>query len=200
MDEWPDIKPPSEFTGNGFEIIGDPSNPRATGTLWFQDGVFNGFQLGKPDSDGKPTDHREDLIRRRAADLIALRLMDDPEDVDALDKREEILKQCRNESEKRTIRRAIKSIADGRPAKHWPARTNLQRAALMSLMGLSESFGRPPTRDETIDRMRETVDPINPPRKLTAADKEQKKHSSEALRIIGFEWLIHTPQGFQGKK
>lgn len=190
MDEWPDIKPPGEFTGKGFEIIGDPSS-EAQITLHFRDGVFDmmampGRELPRPGTEDALNNHEQ----RREAERRALHLRENPEDHQARSRLRTIPKD-------RTAQRAVKEIKAGGPLTDWPFHLRRERAAIVALMKAAEEHGRPPTESEVIARM------MNLTGKEMAETDSVKflqggdpQHLREFLRTMGIvAWLERRPRG-----
>ena len=192
MDEWQLNKPPREFIGQGFEIIGDPVDSLESGSLSFQDGVFVGLQLPSQELDSNVEWQKRE--RRETAERLALHYRDHPADKKAKAELKAILKQCRDERpQDKATERAVKSIREGGPATNWPAQDQRQRAAVIALMQTAKELCRPPTEAEVIDRMRKLRDSLDKKEPLLTAS--ETKQLAAILRGFGFSWLERTPRG-----
>ncbi len=196
MEELPITKPPSDFTGKGFEVIGDPSGQLGEGMLWFQDGRILRISL-PPEEDPPWTPETAKKWKRNwridEAEALALRLRDDPTDADAGQELTELQNKARTDRKQGegrhkaledAIDRIANATADNPPLlKTWPSRFGRSRAMVLALMETSK-FG-PPIESEVIDAMQAATDTKDGVKILAG----ERKHLVKFLRESGFGWL-----------
>lgn len=208
MDDWPPTIPPREFTGRGWEIIGDPSDEQQI-TLHFEDGIFCGFDMPSTESPHPASEEAlEKREQRRLAERLALRLREQKEVIERLglslgddpdyNQTKAQLKALPKDS---TTEKAVRKILKGDPLPDWPAKRQRDCAVLIAVIELAKKHHRPPTGDEVIDRMMEGEKRPKHWRDgnflITDGDRGNvKKKLSES----GFRWLGYRPRGYQGER
>lgn len=189
MDDWPDTKPPREFTGRGFEIIGDPSDEGQI-TLHFRDGVFDMIDMPSRELPRPATeDAFQQREQRRQVERLALHFRDHPEDHQAKS-------QLRAIPKDRNAQRAAKKIKAGGPLADWPFQIRRERAAIVALLRAAGEHGRPPTETEVIARMKNlTAEEMGGADNLKFLQGGEDKKLAELLREMGLSWLERRPRG-----
>lgn len=205
MDELPPIKSPKEFTGEGLEIIGDPTNPLETGALCFQDGKNPSILLPSretlpqwtPDSAGE----WRKAWRRKIAENLALRIRYHPADQEAKSELKAILKECREEIPRdRVTERCVKLVKTHGELRDRPLQNLRDKALIIALLEVAVDIAsenkRPPTESEILDRVEILTDREG----KRIFIYSERKHLADLLRSIGFAWLERRPRGYQGER
>lgn len=207
-DEWPKAKPPKEFTGIGFEVIGDSSEELRHFSLWFQDSDFAGLQYPsretQPEWTPETTQEWHKKRRKSRAENLAHQLSKNPDDSNLEMELAGILKQCQSAAvREQQTERAVLSIKRGGIPSNWPARLKLQRAACIAVMETSKELRRPPTEYQVIGRMRvlEEQDNSGQDHKMTSdmCGDGSLKNIQKFLRKYGFGWLERLKRGEHGR-
>lgn len=202
------IKLPREFTGNGFEIIGDPAMVTDGATLFFSGGDYAGMALPSreilPNWTPETAESWSKEWKRQEVERIAVELLENPEDH---------LLKTQLESYTRgtgTLKRFLKRAAadilkkpktdeKGHPMEMdekghiyhtpstWPAQNLVQQAVLIAISKAALELRRPPNMMEVISRMRAEVRLIEgETQKLTIGDD---RDLAKAVRSMGFSWI-----------
>jgi hypothetical protein len=195
----PATKPPLDFTGKGFEIIGDPTCPYEQGALWFHDGVFAGFLFPcreiVPARTPETAGRWEKSMRKRSAESLAVFCRNNPNDSQAKAKLKAVLKQCRETSPReKATEQSVRSIKKGDIPTVSPAQNRRERAAVIALMETSTELGHPPTEAEVIERMKSLKDWQDG---FFMTSDGDPKNLAKFLREFGFSWLERRPRGYR---
>lgn len=204
MDEWPAIKSPAEFTGKGFERIGDPNEERGQGSLWFRDGEFDGMQYPSREKAGQWNPETAaswgKAWRRMEAERLALEWRDNPTSPEIKAAIKRIRRECLDaKPQEKATAAAIGRIKRGEMPSFWPAQNRRERASILSLTQLAGELHRPPTESEVIDRMLRLEDSTSPSGENLTLDGD-RKNLAGFLRSYGFAWLERRARGFQGER
>ena len=200
MDSLPAIKLPRQFTGRGFEIIGDPIAQNAQGSIWFQDGVFRGlsFPVGEDDRLTPATVQKWKVAREkrslmRSVETLAVRLRENPSDEPAALALSDFLAKARSAvPRQRFVERVAKKIlTTGAPPSWIKAQEVCERAAVTALMSLSDELRRVPQMHEVAGRMKELYDDDACSFLTVSSPENQVK----AIERIGFGWLDRRGRG-----
>lgn len=193
---------PGEFTGKGFEVIGDPSERLGRGCIKFRDGRFRGLTLQSEDDPEWTHDTAAKWDEQWKQDQVedrALRLRDNPADAEAQRDVDELLDEVRRArrlgaGRDRTTERAIAKIVAGGLPKSWPHQNPRERAMVMALIETSKEFCRPPSGDEVVDAMFKMKDT----EAVFLVNSDERKGLVDLLKDHGFGWLEFRGRGFQG--
>ena len=127
-------------------------------------------------------------------------IRDNPADLQAAAELKAIRKVCREmRPQDKATENAVRKILIGGMPTNWPSQDKRERAAIIAVMQLADELCRPPTGDETIDRMKRLRDEMDTMKPFLTNDGD-RKNLADFLRNNGFGWLEFRKQGFQGNR